>query len=591
MNYSIEKRVTLFQGEQNRPGGLFEEQYTRWQLISGWNLEPADKIGRILSLYRMGYEAELHSQWVIADYFFDKVLALLKKYFKENGPWEALIKKYELNEDTDTFRRKLSVEVLMGIHLAFFKGMNSREKENAPCYREIKHLQCLDIISKNFLSENDPEKEAIYDDIKMLWLQLYEDRREWDNAITICKEFVKTGDNPPHYKKKLADLYFKKSIEDKVIFKSTVKLSENIGKLEIILLDLPDDISIYHKIGFLYYYLALNNANVGNYAKALLAIAKASVFNPSIPDLNKTKNVLINIMKDYDLKAADLLRNARQNPGTLLNSVEQKIINESRLGFPLLQKYENSEGYRKTVLGRRNAYFKHLWDNIMPLGNDEENWEERSEQLNSALTKLFDIKDLTTENVPEEWSKILVEFPQLQEIPVKNISDFIKDFIAPGDNSIKEVQYRFKSKAFIDPNTIAIQQPGVKKREKIIPIDFWFFSTRDLFFKAAGIVAVLLLSVTIYFSITEPMKEHRRNLAYDRIISAVYDNQNDNFVSLAENIELFLDNLPSLKRDSREVYVKSLYESEFCRWFMNRNNNQKEILIAQASKFKKLMGR
>lgn len=594
MNYLEEKLTALLQGEQNRPVGLIEKKYSRWQLISGLKLGPADKIGRILSLYRMGYEAEMKSHVEKADFFFHKALTFLKKVFKENESWESVIKKYELNENVDTFRRKLIFEVLMGIHLVFFKNFCNKGREKDQSERQTKHLKYLRFLSINCLTENDLEKEFIIDDIEELLVQTYEKRNEWNRAVKICIDLIKTSHRPQFFKRKLADLYFNTATKEKHIFDSIADLSTHIQKLENLCIEFPYDIDIYNLIGVLYFQLALNNSNSDNHAKALLDISKAAAFNPLIPDLNETKMQLRNLMEGVRNSAKRIFLKNQSIPGTKLTVKDKKIMKESKRGFTLMDDYLESDKYKKVVANRRKAYLRDIWSKVFSLQPDQDqNWEKQAEELDLALQKILLLKKFSDETILSEWLKMVEDFPKLKNIQEKTIVNFVKDFDLTDDNTTpKQKMYQLKSKLFIDSPTNAIQPitHGNGKKESI-PIDFWLFSKRDIFFKAMGTVAILLLLVMTHLSITEPMKAHSRNLAYERIVAAVNNNRNDDFVSLTKNVESFLNNLPKLKNDSRERYVREIYESEFYRWFIDQKNNDQEELTQQAHKYKKIMGR
>ena len=590
MNYLEEKIEILFQGEKDTLVSFFRKKYTRWQLISGSKLEPVDKIWRILSLYRMGYEAEVKSQWIKADFFFDKVFKLLKKAFNDTKSWEAVIKECGIKENIESLREKFVVNIFMAVHLGFCKGVVNKTPAHSGAKRAEIHLERFRYLLNTF-SINDSIKKDITYDMRKFKLELYENLKDWHRAINVCKELVTAAADPGYFYCKLEGFYFNKALSKMLENDSRHNeyiLSDAVEKLEELLEQLPGNISIYDHIGYLYYLLSINNANSGDYSAALLSIEKASVYNPSIENLEETRNQLMITVKDMQNKMKQVLKQINETPEASLTHEGRMMVEQFKAVYVSVNKYIESPEYELTKKKRHTAYLRDIWKRVNPPDVDDPDWKKKAEMLHSALVQLID-KEIPDDKILEEWTNILKDFPGLKEIPVNNIGNFVTGLKEPEKNEEDFTTFPFKSKLFLDSPGEGLQPARKGKQNKAVPFDFWFFSPKNLLVKFMGITAVILLLITGYFTVKEAIKDYSRNQAYDKIISAYNIKNTQDFAVLTGNIEGFLDNLPSFKQDSRENYIRSLYTRKFYRWFMGQNSSDEKILKKLINKYKKLM--
>ena len=123
---------------------------------------------------------------------------------------------------------------------------------------------------------------------------------------------------------------------------------------------------------------------------------------------------------------------------------------------------------------------------------------------------------------------------------------------------------------------------------KSIPVESHFFSWKDFFVKFVGVCTILLLLVTAYFTISDSIKNRIRDEAYYKIMSFGNIKDDDSLNSFTENVERFLDNLPSLRKDSRESLIKDIYTMEFHKWLRVQDSKDEKIIREQFDKYRKI---
>lgn len=116
----------------------------------------------------------------------------------------------------------------------------------------------------------------------------------------------------------------------------------------------------------------------------------------------------------------------------------------------------------------------------------------------------------------------------------------------------------------------ALPVKATGKQKADTPLIFWLFSSKGWLAKTAAIAAVVVLGLTIFYTVRENQRLDRRNYYYSAIQQAIQ--QGKPFADLSGQVARFMNNRPAFGADQRTGQILDWYEKAFTNWFLQAEN-------------------
>ncbi|WP_071192154.1 hypothetical protein [Trichormus sp. NMC-1] len=580
---------------------LVNQDFSTWQNLAGLGLDAKGKLGHLLLQHKLAIEAEIAAKWQQADFFWNQVRIELKALLKNPELWQEVVKTVtnipgvHIMNDPEKVRQYLVNELFINTHVAFYNGliMNTEQtscKERA--FVHIDHIQELLDLS----SISAQEVETLLGEAWQTIITAYKEAKKWQQAINCCQQRLKWLPNNIQFQSELTEVHYLKVLAklreaktDNQYIQNAKHLLTGIQILEKYLEHYPYNLTIFDLLGSLYYLRAISLANHNSLALALLCIQKAVTYNPYFEKASESRNQLIETMEQLQEQVNQLQGDIRN--GAQLTTKGQSIVAEANKGFALMSEYIDSDEAKETANDFYIAEAVYLWHKIglpeppkgwqkeLPTGvmhttddktisiGSTSSWTRKALDLWDVVKNVLQNPPSSKANLAGFWQWAILDKPNLAELDVNVICAFLerKLFAEESDRILVTPPPD-------TPTEISLLTPIYTQRqagaEPFLP---WLFSSQDRRIKLQAAIATVLVAITGYVVIREPMTVVARNQSYQQVIAAKNLQNDEQVLEAAEN---FFNNASLMSKDRRTPEVIELYTKSFVRWFSQQPETQ-----------------
>lgn len=556
------------------------DHLSKWQRVSGKGLSPRDRFYRMLYLYRQAFDAEGEMKTVQADFFFERSYRLLSRLYDDNKQWEGL--EIELHQDPN-LKHTLIKDLFLPGHIAFANGYMEKQDDVKIRNRAIVHLGfCTKLTNLLFNTELGPEEEMYRKKLAWFKMNAYEKLGRGQELITESEPVIKNCAGTRPFLIRLIKTVFSDAIsaikadryqENAHVLESAINKLEACGPA-------AREIDIYYyRLGELYYYFAIAQANLQKLSKALLYVRKGIAYNPYTEGIEKSWNSLAEQMQQMQERIKNLLLELRQKPNTYLNEAGVRMKAETDVGFTTVNHFIEKE--EEDIIAKRQlSYIYEIFDeelNDTTLTGDRISGAKELDQLIGELSTPGDQASLSAR---AKWENLKQEFTDVQLRCKEKVIEYVDhynnrpDFDAMAAGTLEDESFKSLH--------IAPRREAFNMEEE--PFIYWLAGPKDIFTKIviAASFILLLTAATLYGQ--KFYNDHKRNAAYLALTESL--NQKDDHKAILNHASVFLDHLPLMGSDSRTPAVISIYKEELTKWFMDDDQIDQQQFSSYLKKIK-----
>lgn len=571
---------------------LANKEFTTWERFLGWKLGAPGRIGRVLLHHRLAMAAELEAQWQRADFFWNEVHKVIKSVCEQPEVWAALVEVVAkesgvaIMNDPEQLRRHLVEEIFIDTHCAFYNGRVQQIEKRDPEYRAFVHINYIKRLIDSLALPAD-EYLAVLNPPAELIVKLYQEAKQWDQAIEVCTDMLNRYPHLVDYQDRLASLHFTKTqtklnngksesqnLQDAKTLQATITILEGLRK------KYPHNVTIFEILGHLHHLCAVKLANGKRLSDALVEVQKALMFNPYLEAAKETRTTLGDMMRNLQAQVAVLKAQLAKRPNATLSEEGRRMQYEAQRGFKPLEEYNRSPEAEETASGFQLAYARRVWQDI-GLAEPENRWDERARMLLNALSIIISNPPADKDDLARAWVAVAAQHANLTELDAVRICAFLEHrlFGAADETPVTKT-------AASPSGAPALTATATNHRQAGEPFGYWFFSRQGIRIKLQAAIAIVLLLVAGGFAISESLNRRARDTAYHQILEAA---GNQDYLSVIEGTEVFFSNPILSGKDGRENQVKKLYDEALVRWFVTQRGEPDADTQAHIERYRKLI--
>ena len=351
---------------------MANRDFTRMERLLGWKLDALGRLARLLLLHKLGLEAELAGRWQRADYFWGFVQDQMRAMSGKSDLWEAVVEAIA-NEpgvtvlaDPVQLRQRLVDEVLIDTHCAFYNSHLQGAGNLTGKSRALAHLACI----KGLLEFTDLSRDDLWTLLVPAaerWITLFEKSKQWNQAVRVCTDLLKSLPDAEEYQDRLALLYLARTLDrlknddsPEVSLKDAGILQQGIDHLKRIRQDYPHSLAFFEALGFLYHLHAIKLAKGKHLSDAILSAQKAVTYCPYLEQARKTKDELERVMEELKAQVQRIQAQLARRPGATLTEEGKILVREASRGLGPAEAYMRSDEARKVAEALRVAQLRRM---------------------------------------------------------------------------------------------------------------------------------------------------------------------------------------------------------------------------------------
>lgn len=554
--------------------GLANTKFSLLEKIGAVKLDANGHFGKLLYHHKMALEAETAQKFQRADFFWYQFYSILKKIYStpiilENFYDEIKdTDEVKLLDDPNAFFQCLINELFIDTHCAFYNDIIDKKEEITTKSRALIHIDHITYLFELSNISKDEQKKLL-DPFYKKSLESYQNCGKLNKAIQLYEQATQRFPDTIEYQNELCNLYFsqtfsqlsEKSSDKNDNIKDAQIINDGIEKLKGLNQKFPHNFFCYQLIGEACHIRSVKLANGELLSAAILEIEKAVTFNPFSSNAQKTKDQLIEMMKELQSQMEVISAQIANEPGKTLNQDGQKMMEQATRGFTPVNTFIESDEAKQIKEGFYSAYAKNTWLSI-GFKEPDTDWDQKAKSLIDAVNTLFESppeNEFQTESV---WEELASKIPSLSNLDSQLVCSFLNSCLFSIDDVI-EVTHTDKIRS--DMGYPIIKTARSDKISNNEPFSYWLLSRRDFRIKAQIIIATALLIFAGVSSVKDSTNLKSRNTAYEEIMTA---SANNNFFKIIEQSEIFLSHDPLSGRDVREPIVVDLYNEAIVRWII-----------------------
>jgi hypothetical protein len=333
-------------------------------------LPPPKRVGRLLLLHRLAFDAELKGRLRRADFFWREAHARLRRIWPRTDLWEAARAKLgdTAPKDAQALRSLVLTELFLDTHIAFVNGRLSASEHLSNADRAFAQIAFIRDLLKLHPLPGDEGTELLAPALEAE-IDALEQAKHWDDAIALARtSYAETADRPQP-QERLALLYFHRCI-DRLADEPKGNEVADAGRLDgaiqqiVGLLRSNSDVVLYDLLGQLHHLHSIRLANAGQFADALVACRKAQAFSPSLEATDQVMSQLRENMTKLQGQMRDIEAQLKRSSNVTLSAEGHWLRAQTNQGFRPLEQYEKS-GEPERIAGKRRLAQAHkLWRDL-----------------------------------------------------------------------------------------------------------------------------------------------------------------------------------------------------------------------------------
>jgi hypothetical protein len=547
------------------------------------------RVGRMLLLHRLAFEAEQAGRWRRADFFWRETHNGFRRLWLLPKIWARAATALGETEPSDgtTLRDRIGRELLIDTHEAFVNGRLAAATPVRSGDRLFVHVGYLrDLLN---LTEASPEER-----LKFLLpaieaeIQARETEKSWDAAAVLAQELVELDYSDMSAQERLAWIYFRRTVEDAPKgqeLEHARKVNRSIEDLERLRRTGVDRSLYFDLIGRLYHLRAILLANSGQLPEALVEARKSQDFCPSLEVAGQSMQQLVDAMKALQRRMEQLQKELRSSSNKSLTVDGQRMLRQAQTGFSLLNSYVASDEPAKIAAARQLALAREVCRDI----GLSDAGEARAVAVLDAVGSLYGSDAKTEQDLAALFQQRAAGNTELAEIDGGQVASFIvrRRRENSGEKFGEETAKTDQTPEAKPPRHAQSIPPSERSRFGLEPFGYWLFGTQDrparVLFAAAVVVTVAALGGTGL----EIIGSRERAPAYAAIVAA--DEQNDGKTVIAQ-AQRFLSAWSLHATDDRLAFVVKSYALQFNRWFAELSGSLTDADRAQIKTYPRLVG-
>lgn len=571
---------------------LSDAELPRYASYSVWKLTVPQRFARLWRHQRTATEAELAGRWAEADFFWNLVYDQFNEVASDNYFWRELAETCATGGSArlpSDLRDRFVNEVLIDTHCALYNGYAMQEAASGGG-RANTHFS---FIRRLLDLGTMPEEQRLRLVLPLAAGQLKagEQSENYEQAAAGCELLLKhQPDNEEYqthlfvteYAKTLKQLTQKPALGNPESYLETVR--NGIWRLDDLNKRHAYNLTRYELTARLYLLEALKLSETGKITDALVALEKSLTYAPTCADAWKSRETIAGKMQALQERRAeieaDYLRAATagqdsDKPVDLSGHLWHQVSD----GFEPARRYALSPVAALVRAGWHKARTHYLWKEIML---EVEHRDELAPALWEAVSGIIESKPADEAAIGAAWREAVANSPGLDKLDSKRVLTFLSHHIlgvAVAPKSAAEVDEQFAS----DAPRLPVQPAATSRSGE--PFRYWLFMPKDYRIKAQAFLAILLLIVAGVVGAREYLAGRARDAAFQQVLTAV-DGQD--YQTVIDSAEAFLDNPPVAKSDGREEQVRRLYDEAVVRWVSEQPGELSAACVARLERYRRL---
>ena len=517
---------------------------SRLQLRSGWHLDPARTVARVVALHLASARAELDGAWATADYLWDERDRQLNRV-TVNG-WSASAGVCGFTGDPEGWRRLVLAEIILDTHCAFYNGYS-----RADSARRFLHLDKVDALATS-CGLSDDERRRLVGPARDARIQAL--RQTGDRASAVARAWDRLTDLPDsvEYQREYVELVLEEATENLVSPGGApleAAVEAGIRRLMDAVQHSPRNAYAYDALATLHRTRGVQLANEGHLSKAFLHIGKARSYNPQIDELLRDEQQLNVLLSELRNQMQDVAETLASQPGAALSAEGERLRKEAQTGSSLLTQYRGSPQEAQTRRDGEHARAYRTW-RLAGLPEPPDRWVERATALARVLDQVLSTRPTSQREFDEAWLSAAANEPDVADISPAAVMPLFSDK-TPANATVSEL-----GEAEALPVAPA-QVPSPRE-----PFAYWVFTPRDPLVKALAVAALVLVVTALVATISDAITVSNRTAAFQVLMAASEQRDDTKVIAAAER---FFAASP-LAADPRVEEALHAYEPALLRW-------------------------
>ncbi|MER9070426.1 hypothetical protein NKH84_28385 [Mesorhizobium sp. M0902] len=500
-----------------------------WQRHGGLLLAPDKLFVRLLTLHRLAFEAELEGKFGRADFFWQEVLAQLRRAWTRKAVWEAAHTAVGGGSPhgPESLRDRILAELFIDTHVAFVNGRLLRAASPAADDRAFVHLNYVRKLLE-FQTLPPDEAAGLISPAVEAQISALETAGRWTNAIACATQHLAMNSGDTKMQDRLAMLHFRRAIDQLSDnangndLAEASRLGEAIESLDRAQKEDPDRTLIYDLLGQLCHLQSVRLANGGELSKALVAARKAQLYAPSLAAADETMSQLLEAMTQLKTQIQEVEKKLRASANTGLTEEGRRLQAEATRGFSALENYMKSSEPTRVATARRLAHARAIWRDV-GFAPEIKPADEQALGLMDAVGQIYGSEATGSKGLAAEFRKIAKSEEAIAAIPPKLVADFVlkrrrenagETSGTDADPSTAVAGQGQTAGAFV----ISAPEPVTKSDGE--PFWYWLFGTQDRGLRAVGGCAVVAVVAMLGVTALDIRGSHIRSSAYDGVVAA-----------------------------------------------------------------------
>lgn len=544
---------------------------SKFKLWTGWRLDTAGRIARLIATHRDAVRAELAGQWARAAFLWDESARQLDRLTPEN--WEASARACGFSDTPDDWRRRVLTEVLLDTHLALYNGYLSGHPDRA-----LLHLVRLEALAERCglsAAERSRLLASAWDDR----IRILRAKGDFQSAIRFAEERIDAEPDRLDHEETYVDIVMQQATaplqttgnSTQAIHKDEA-IDTGIATLERATRQRPRSASAYGALAALHRIRAVQLANGGRLSTALLHLAKAQSYEPDMEGLAEDEQKLVAMMQKLRTEMVEVAQQLKDRPGLTLSLEGQRLRLEAETGFSLLNGYRDSAQDQDVRAKADDARAFRIWRRA-GLPDPPDRWAERSKALLRALNQTLAGDPKDEHELERCWLSFAKKDNDIRHVSFENVRGLL----------LREVE----GDAALPVTESAPQLPIAEKevRSPHEPFAYWFFSRRGPYLKALAGAAVVMLIIAVTATAAAKMDSAKRETAWAEMIAASRQGDDDKVIAAAERFF----SVDARSVDARVDDARQMYETALLRWFARLQGEPDAQARARVTRYKHLV--
>jgi tetratricopeptide (TPR) repeat protein len=528
-----------------------------WKLYSGYGVNGAARVGRVVRLVDLAYQAETGGRLRHADFFWKEAHQSLRRAWSEGGEWVNVAR-----------------EVFWETHWGFVRGglLNKKSQDINADDRVFTHVGWIRQMAELLPVEAANMREDI-EAVLLLKLDALARAEKLEEAAQTGKLLIELVPERPEYFSRTAELYltigfskFKANSNNAV--KQENVLRSAITELEVLRQKSRPNLAVLQTEAILRQTLGISLANSGQIADALVESRKAMALDPSVEGGEENFNKLVDLMnqRQQQMKAVqDTLSLGNRH----LTTEGQRMLEDSRRGFSPVEEFLRSSEYEVLSNQYMDAVALLVWRSAGLMEPDENDPQPR--EFLKALTDILNNPPKTPEAIEKSWQGAAAKYPSLVSLSSKSVHGYLHRRLFPDDPGAPAPQHtgcvpKLSKGPIIEPAA----RPAARDGE---PFRAWLYSRYDWRIKIQCAAAIVLLMIAVSVGVRDYFSRGTRAEAYAEARQAA---TLDDPEKVMDACAKFLQHRV-LGNDSRQDEMVRLYDETLVNWMLRQNPEEDQL--------------